>query len=154
MAGVKHFSELDAWKLCVDLRDRIYELTETGPAARDFKFRNQIRGSAASAASNVAEGWGRFYPNDNAQFLRWARASLFETQNHLLHAQTRHYVPPEGFSEARNLLSRALIATTRLLRYQISCDGQVPGQEPRPGQARRSRKSKTGSTSPNKNRGT
>jgi len=131
MPGVTRFTDLDAWKLAVDLRDPVYELTEAGPSGKDFKFLDQIRASANSAPSNIAEGWGRFYPNDNAQFLRVARASLMETQNHLLHGKTRNYFSAEAFERAWILSRRALGATTRLMQYQISCDGQVPGQPKR-----------------------
>src|SRR5262249_18276353 len=51
---------------------------ETVAGVRDFKHRDQIRGSSASAPSNIAEGFGRFSPAEFALFLKYARASLME----------------------------------------------------------------------------
>ena len=54
----------------------MFAATEAGAASRDFRFRDQVRDSAASAGRNIAEGFGRFSPGDFARFLRYARASL------------------------------------------------------------------------------
>lgn len=131
MTGVSTFEELDAWKLSVDLRNDIYRMTSVGKAARDFKFRDQVRDSSASASRNIAAGWGRFHPNENAPYVRWARASLVETQNHLLHGQKEAYFTPQDFAAAWRLSSRAIGATTRYLRYLESCNGEIPEQPPR-----------------------
>jgi four helix bundle protein len=130
MAAVTRFEDLDAWRLSVDLRDEIDRMTETGPVARDFEFRDQIRDAAASAPRNISEGWGRFNPRENAQFVRWAKGSLAETQTHLLHGKGRRYFSEEDFERAWNLSRRAIGATTRYWQYLDSCDGEVPGQPP------------------------
>ena len=80
MAGVSTFEELDAWKLASELCDVVYAMTENGEAARDRKFQEQIRDSAASAPRNISEGFGRFNPRENANYVRWAKASLQETR--------------------------------------------------------------------------
>ena len=130
MAGVKAFEELDAWKLASELCDLVYAMTETGPASRDFKFRDQIRDSAASAPRNISEGFGRFKPRENANYVRWARGSLEETHNHLKHGHRRKYFEPAALQAAVKLVKRALGATTRYWQYLDSCDGEVPGQPP------------------------
>jgi four helix bundle protein len=124
MAGAKSFEELDAWKLSVDLRDRILALTESGPAARDVKFAVQIRDSCRSAPRNIAEGFGAFMPRDFARFVRIARKSLMETRNHLLDAHNQRYWPDTVSAELLLLCGRALGATTGLLRYLDRCKGE------------------------------
>src|SRR5438093_5747868 len=81
---VRDFRALVCWRLSHDLKCEVFDFTESGPAARDYKYRDQIRDSGASAPANIAEGFGRFVPADFAQFLKYARASLMETQNHLI----------------------------------------------------------------------
>ena len=130
MTGVSTFEELDAWKLASELCDLIYAMTADGPAARDFKFRDQIRDSAASAPRNISEGFGRFKPRENANYVRWARGSLEETRNHLKHGQRQKYFQPSDLQAALILAKRALGATTRYWQYLDSCDGEVPGQPP------------------------
>ena len=70
MRGVKRFEDLDIWQLSVELRDEINRLTDAGPVAKDFAFRNQIRDSASSAPRNIAEGVGRFRPRSVGEGVR------------------------------------------------------------------------------------
>jgi four helix bundle protein len=112
-----------------ELRDEINRLTGTGPAARDFEFRNQIRDSAGSSPRNIAEGHGRFKPRQFAQFLRIARGSLQETRNHLQDGQTRNYFRAEDANKRLVLQKRALAGTTRLIKYLESLKGDVPDEQ-------------------------
>jgi len=82
--SVRDFRDLVAWRLADALRLEVIQLTSDGPAARDFRFRDDIRASAGSAPANIAEGFGRFRPRPFAQVLEYARASLEETQDHLI----------------------------------------------------------------------
>ena len=72
--GVRRFEDLVAWQLAHQLSLEVFAATETGPASRDFKFRDQVRDSAASAGRNIAEGFGRFSPGDFARFLKAERS--------------------------------------------------------------------------------
>jgi four helix bundle protein len=75
-AGVstaRRFEDLIVWQLAVRIRAGVYALTETGPAAADFKFRDQIRNSASSAPRNISKGFLRYNPREFAQFLNVAR---------------------------------------------------------------------------------
>jgi four helix bundle protein len=127
MAGVTRFQDLEAWKLATELSDVVYRITDTGPVAAQATFKQQIRESSASAASNIAEGFGRYYPRENASFVRCAKGSITETENHLLLGKRRSWITEAAFGEAWELAERALKATTRYLKYLESCEGRVPG---------------------------
>jgi len=101
---VRDFRDLVAWQLAETLKCEVFAFTESGPVARDFRFRNDIRASSASAPANIAEGFGRFRPLQFAHFLGIAKASLAETQNHLIDARERRYIDGALFSR---LLSRS-----------------------------------------------
>jgi hypothetical protein len=60
MTVAKRYQDLVCWQLADELEKLVIELTETGPASRDFKLRDQIRDSSSSAIRNMAEGFGRF----------------------------------------------------------------------------------------------
>ena len=126
VAGAGKFEDLIAWQLSATLRDRILDLTKNGPAARDHDFRSDIRRSARSAASNLSEGFGAFYPREFARFSRIARRSIIETRNHLLDAQKQKYFNDDEIKELIHLTFRAQKATTRLIRYLDSCRGRPP----------------------------
>ncbi len=113
--GAQGFEDLVAWQLCHQLKIEVLDFTASGPASRDFKYRDQIRDSSASAQSNVAEGFARFRPLDFARFLEYAKASLAETRDHLIDGHDRKYLSPELFSRLSNLSRTAERVTTSLL---------------------------------------
>jgi four helix bundle protein len=98
------------------LKCEVFDFTGSGPASQDFKYRDQIRDSSASAPSNIAEGFGRFTPGEFAQYLKWARASLMETKNHLIDGHDRRYLSDRLFSRLYHLSAAALRTTTALMR--------------------------------------
>jgi four helix bundle protein len=126
MAGVKRYEDFAVWQLSVELRDEIFRLTETGRAARDLKFREQIRDAARSAPRNIAEGFGRFKPRPFAQFVRIARGSLLETRNHLQDAEASKYFSSEDTRRLLKLQVRAAAAASHLIKYLDSCRGDAP----------------------------
>jgi len=112
------FSELVCWKLSQALKVEILAFTDRGPAAQDFKYRDQIRDSAASAPRNIAEGFGHFGAREFARFLGYARASLMETASSLVDGHDRKYLDTQQYSRLMNLTRAALKATTGLLRQK------------------------------------
>ena len=113
--SVRDFRDLVAWQLADALKLEVLAFTSDGPAARDYRFRDDIRASAASAPTNIAEGFGRFRPLPFVQFLEYAIASLQETRNHLLDAKDRQYIDAKLFSRRWNLAKSAARTTTHLL---------------------------------------
>jgi four helix bundle protein len=109
---VREFQDLLAWRLCYELKCEVFEFTATGPVARDFEYRDQIRASSASAPSNISEGFGRSRPLDAARFYEIARTSLMENQNHLLDGRDRGYLEALLYSRLANLARAALRTTT------------------------------------------
>jgi len=77
---VVYVRDLVCWRLSYELKGEVVAFTSTGPAARDFKYRDQIRDSSASAPRNIAEGFGRFRARDSARFYEIAvhRSSKLE----------------------------------------------------------------------------
>jgi four helix bundle protein len=112
---VRDFRGLVCWQLSRELKCEVFAFTSEGPASHDFKCRDQIRDSSASATSNIAEGFGRFTPGEFAQYLKWARASLMETQDHLIDGHDRRYLSDRLFSRLSNLAAAALKTTTNLM---------------------------------------
>jgi four helix bundle protein len=91
----KHYWELTAWQAVRTFKLGIYDLIEREPLVGDFKLRDQLRESVASAQSHIAEGFGRFDPLDNARFVKMARASMLECHNHLGDAVDRKRINDE-----------------------------------------------------------
>jgi four helix bundle protein len=111
------YHDLACWQLANELKRRVYALTGTEPTVKDRKYCDQIRDSARSAPSNIAEGFGRFRPIEFARFLEFAKASLLETHNHLGDGHDLGYIPESACKEMRQLADRAAGATTNLMKY-------------------------------------
>ena len=59
MATIHQFEELEVWQLARKLCQRIYPLTFEEPIAKDFRYKDQIRGTCGSIMDNIAEGFDR-----------------------------------------------------------------------------------------------
>jgi hypothetical protein len=112
----KQCEELDAWQLADELRREVLMLTETGPAHNDFKFRDQIRDAASSAARNISEGFGRFRPPEFARFMEFSISS-------------------DTTKRVRDLTRRTLQVSRGLLRYLKRC-GKHPERTSKPPERR------------------
>ena len=128
MAGVRRFENLIAWQLCFELQQYVFEMTSTGPAARDPGFKRQIREASASAADNLAEGFGRYRTRDFARFVDITRGSLNETSSQLKRGLAQKYFTEERFAHANQLTNRALGAVAGLQRYLYSCPATPDGR--------------------------
>jgi len=81
MTGVKRFRDLYAWQLAEAFKSEVFRLVESSPGAqRHFKFRSQLVESAAAVSKHISEGFLRFLPADNCNFLRYAISSLGEAE--------------------------------------------------------------------------
>lgn len=67
----------------MQLTDLVFQTTESMPRSERFELISQIRRSAVSIPSNIAEGCGRQSPPDFARFLRIAYASSCELETQL-----------------------------------------------------------------------
>jgi four helix bundle protein len=74
-----------AWQKAMELARAVYLQTEEFPKSETFGLRMQMRRSAVSVASHIAEGHGRLTDPELRKSLGLARGSLyeFETQNEL-----------------------------------------------------------------------
>jgi len=86
---MKNFEELDIWKQGCQLAvDIIYQVTEERLFSRDFGLRDQIRRSAVSIPSNIAEGEERETINELVRSLYIAKGSAGELRTQLFIAHS------------------------------------------------------------------
>ena len=81
----------------------IYRVTGSFPKDEMYGLSSQIRRSAVSVPSNIAEGQGRLSRGEFRQFLGVARGSNFELQTQLEIARTLKLGSPELIDEAQGL---------------------------------------------------
>lgn len=80
MTRTRHYRDLIAWQKAMDLARLTYASTEEFPNSETFGLRMQLRRSAVSVASHIAEAHGRLNDAEMRKGLGAARASLNELQ--------------------------------------------------------------------------
>ena len=113
---MRNFRRLLVWKRAHDLVLEIYRATSGFPSNERFGLVAQMRRSAASIPSNIAEGAGRGGGPDYARFLRIAAGSVSELDYQLLLSRDLGYVAEERHHE----LSDEVVAIRRMLASLIT----------------------------------
>lgn len=72
------FEELKIWQKAMNIAEYSYKATATFPKDEKYNLTSQIRRSAVSIPSNIAEGAGRNSNGEFKQFLGIANGSSFE----------------------------------------------------------------------------
>ena len=97
------FRDLVVWQRAMQLTVAIYRLTQKFPHEEMYGLSSQIRRSAVSVPSNIAEGHGRLNKGEYRQFLGVARASNFELQTQIEIARAIGIGDPKLLNEAEGL---------------------------------------------------
>jgi four helix bundle protein len=78
MSTFKKFEDMEVWKKSMNLTRLNYQNTNEPGFVKDFNLVNQIRRSAISMASNIAEGFERDGNKELINFLYIAKGSCGE----------------------------------------------------------------------------
>jgi four helix bundle protein len=80
---VQSFRDLKVWQRSMELTIAIYRLTKVFPREEAFGLTSQMRRSALSIPSNIAEGFGRLNRREFKRFLLIARGSHCELKTQM-----------------------------------------------------------------------
>ena len=114
--SVSDHRQLLVWQKSVALSLETYRLSRRFPRDEVFGLTSQIRRAAVSIPSNVAEGNGRRYRTEYAQFVSIARGSLREVDTLIEIALGLGYINDEELAKVRELLDHVGRMLTRLLK--------------------------------------
>jgi four helix bundle protein len=96
------FRDLLVWQKSMRLTVEIYNLSQGFPREEQYGLTSQIRRSAVSIPSNIAEGDGRLNRGEFRNFLGIARGSNFELQTQLEIARALKFGDPKLLDEAES----------------------------------------------------
>ncbi len=116
MVKIKDYRDLVVWQRAHKLVLAIYRVTRQFPAEEKYGLVQQIRRSAASIPTNIAEGTERYSRKEYLQFLYISRGSLSETDYHVLLSYDLEYIS----SETYNILSTMIIEIGKMLNGLIN----------------------------------
>lgn len=102
------FEDLDVWKKAREVRLFVWTICKKLPAEEKFGLSSQAKRSARSITNNIAEGYGRYFYQENIQFCRIARGSLQETLDHMIIAVDEELINTEELKAFRLLYDECL----------------------------------------------
>lgn len=100
---VENFTQLEAWQRARELHAMICLLCKGEGLRRQFRFVEQIKGSANSVMANLAEGFEKGSRPELHRFTCIAKGSVGETLSHLYAALDDGTITREQFEEASQL---------------------------------------------------
>ena len=109
------FRDLKVWQKSHQLTLRVYALTANFPRHEIFGLTSQMRRSAVSVPSNIAEAFARRSRRDKARVLNVASASLEELRYQLILAADLGYLPQDSLATAAAEGSRMLSSYERTI---------------------------------------
>lgn len=99
------YKDLLVWQKSIQLVAEIYTLFDNMPHSERYALIDQMRRSAISIPSNIAEGQGRGSDKDFAKFLFIARGSLYELETQIELCKALKYFTPSDLSNIVTLES-------------------------------------------------
>jgi len=96
------------------------------------RFREQLTDASSSVPRNVAEGFGRFRPKENAQFVRIAKGSANEVLDLFIEAHTKGHSATRSFPKFETAANRAIGTLVGYLRYLENCADRRGRNRPKP----------------------
>ena len=122
---MKTHKDLDVWKKSVLLVTSIYEVTKTFPKDEIYGITNQIRRSAVSIPSNMAEGSARKGEKEFIQFLYISLGSMAELETQLIIANNLKYVKLNDYELMTGRLEeirKMIIGLIKFVKNKIRSD--------------------------------
>ncbi|MCB1025262.1 MAG: four helix bundle protein [Acidobacteria bacterium] len=122
MASIEKFEDIKSWQLAREVTRKIYDVSNTGAFEKDFGLRDQIRRSAVSIMSNIAEGFEREGNKEFINFLTIAKASCAEARSQLYVVLDQQYITPGQFEDIFSELNEIANLLGGFIRYLRNSD--------------------------------
>lgn len=123
---IKSYRDLHAWQRAMDFVTAVYQATAKFPRDEIYGLTSQLRRSAVSVPSNIAEGNGRQSTRDFINFLSIAYGSLNEAQTQIVIAHRLGYLTAD--ETLSHEISRLINGLTRSLGQKLEQGSEVGGQ--------------------------
>ena len=116
---MNNYKDLKVWQKSVNLAVKVYQITKEFPREEIYGLTSQLRRSAISIPSNIAEGAGRNTKNDFKNFLGISNGSSCELETQLIIANRIELLTENNLNLLQNELSE-IQKMTRSLKNSLS----------------------------------
>lgn len=111
---IKNYKELRVWERGMEVVEKTYVLTQGFPQDERYGLINQMRRSAVSIPSNIAEGFKRSGTKEFKNFLHIALGSVAELETQFIISKRLKYINSYQFNEMNELIDHVSRMLTRL----------------------------------------
>ncbi|MCB9360395.1 MAG: four helix bundle protein [Flavobacteriales bacterium] len=116
---IRSFEDLECWKTCTELRRLVSKLIKNFPKDEQYGLTSQMKRASRSVTHNIAEGYGRFHYQENIQYCRQARGSLFELIDQFIVALDEKYITEEELINGKEQINKSLALLNGYIKYLI-----------------------------------
>ena len=114
--GVNNFKDLKIWKIAIELVKKVYMISSKLPKEELYGLTSQIKRSAISIPSNVAEGFRRQHNNEFKQFLYISLGSCAELETQIIIVEELGYIDKNQTTKLLEDLDYICIMTSNLIK--------------------------------------
>lgn len=106
---IKAYDDIQSWKKSIEITKQIYLETSKAPFSKDRSLCDQMRRSAVSISSNIAEGFERNNNNEFVRYLTIAKGSAGELRTQIIISYQVGYLSKEKYDlfmqEIQNIMN-------------------------------------------------
>jgi len=113
-----NFHKMQVWKESKDLAVRIYYLSNKDNFIKDYSLKDQIRRSAISIPSNLAEGEESLFNKVSIKFFNIAYASLAELRTQIDISKDIGYISETEYSELNHSMTTLSKRIIKLIQFR------------------------------------
>jgi four helix bundle protein len=117
MGKTATFEDLEVWQKSRELRRDISRLVKVYPEGEKYRLADQMMRASRSITANIAEGYGRYHYQENIQFCRQARGSIFELLDHLTISLDEGYIDENKFNEFKEQIFEVIHLLNGYIKY-------------------------------------
>jgi len=118
---IKSYKDLEVWKVSMEFVTDVYETITVFPSHELYGLSSQIKRSAVSIPSNIAEGASRHSTKEFIQFLYIANGSLSEVETQLeLAVRLKYLNKSDKLVEKIKHIRKMLINLIKALKKKLS----------------------------------
>lgn len=112
---IHSYKDLIVWQKSLDLVFLIYKLTSFLPKEEIYSLTSQMRRSAISIPSNIAEGRDRGTKKDYLQFLRISKGSCAELETQILLAEKLYPNSKLDYNSIKRLITEIKLMLSAMI---------------------------------------
>ena len=120
---IKSYKDLNIWKRSIGVVEDIYKITKNFPNEEIYGLTSQLRRSAVSIPSNIAEGFARFSNKEYKQFLFISLGSCAELSTQIIIALRLGYFENKEADKLLNEIdeiSKMTMSLIKKTRYYLT----------------------------------